>query len=428
MRRTLGFWKVWGLVVGSSIGAAVFLLPALLAPFGSLSLIGWALSGLAMIAVALSLGNLAKRLPRIGGPYAYAREAFGDLAGFIITWSYWVSVWTGVAGIAVALTGYLGVFVPVIAARPLASALTAVATLWIFTLINVAGVKTAATINLVLTILKLLPLFAVGVAGLMLGDVTGIAPPDPQGEPFMFFIAGMFLLMIGAFVGIEAGTIPANDVIQPDRTIPRALVTGAMTIAAIYIIGTAGVMAVVSQADLAASSSPFSAAASVVFGPWGAEIVAVGAIVSILGVLNATVLLTGQMPLAAAMDGLFPSRFARLNAKGAPAFALVVSSLLATLVIAMNYSGGVVAAYRALFLMGTITAVVVYAASALADLALQFRDRKAGTALHWPGVLTAIVALSVSIFAIVGSGLEVAAYTALLLVAGVLVYYWLKST
>jgi APA family basic amino acid/polyamine antiporter len=201
-----------------------------------------------------------------------------------------------------------------------------------------------------------------------------------------------------------------------------------MTIAAIYIIGTAGVMAVVSQADLAASSSPFSAAASVVFGPWGAEIVAVGAIVSILGVLNATVLLTGQMPLAAAMDGLFPSRFARLNAKGAPAFALVVSSLLATLVIAMNYSGGVVAAYRALFLMGTITAVVVYAASALADLALQFRDRKAGTALHWPGVLTAIVALSVSIFAIVGSGLEVAAYTALLLVAGVLVYYWLKST
>jgi APA family basic amino acid/polyamine antiporter len=426
MKRSLGFWKVWGLVVGAAIGAAVFLVPALLAPYGSLSITGWILSGIAMITVAMSLGSLAKRVPKIGGPYAYAREAFGDLAGFIITWSYWVSVWTGVAGIAVGLTGYLGVFLPVFSDNVVVSAITAIATLWIFTAVNIAGVKTAATVNLLLTVLKLLPLFVVGAAGLVAGDLGDIPPADPAGEPYMFFIAGMFLIMVGAFVGIEAGTIPADDIIEPDKTIPRALVAGALTIAAIYILGTAGVMAVVSTDDLAVSSSPFSAAAAALFGPWGSQIIAIGALVSMLGVLNATILLTGQMPLAAARDGLFPARFASLNARHAPAFALIFSSVLATLVIGMNYTGGVVAAYRALFLMGTITAVVVYAASAMADLTLQIRDQRSGVTLRWQSVLTAVVALLVSIFAIVGSGVEVASYTLLLLVAGLPIYYWLK--
>lgn len=427
-QKSLGFWKIWGLVVGSAIGAAVFLVPALLAPYGSLSLVGWVLSALAMIAVAMSLGSLAKRIPKIGGPYAYTREAFGDLTGFITVWAYWVSVWTGVAGIAVGLTGYLGVFIPVITENPAVSAITAISALWLFTGINVAGVKTAATLNLVLTVLKLLPLFIIGAAGLLLGEVTSISPPDPQGESFTFFLAGLFLITTGAFVGLEAGTIPADDMIDPDRDIPRALVAGALTISAIYILGTAGVMAVVSTTDLAASSSPFSAAAATLFGPWGSKLVAVGAVISIVGVLNATILLTGQMPLAAARDRLFPERFVRVNANDAPAFALIVSSLLATLLIGMNYTGGVVAAYQILFLMTTITAVVVYAACAAADLVLQLRARDAGETLRWQSVLIAIIAFLVSLFAIVGSGIRIAGYTALLLIAGLPVFYWIRRT
>ena len=425
-QKRLGFWKIWGLVVGSAIGAAVFLVPALLAPYGSLSLAGWVLSALAMITVAMSLGSLAKRIPKIGGPYAYTREAFGDLAGFITTWAYWVSVWTGVAAIAVGLTGYLGVFVPIIAENPAASAITAISALWFFTAINIAGVNTAATLNLVLTVLKLLPLFIVGAAGLLLGEVTSIPPPDPQGESFMFFLAGLFLITTGAFVGIEAGTIPADDMIDPDNDIPRALVVGALTISAIYILGTAGVMAVVSTTDLATTSSPFSVAASALFGPWGSKLVAVGAIISMIGVLNATILLTGQMPLAAARDRLFPERFGTLNAKDAPAFALLVSSLLASLLIGMNYTGGVVAAYQILFLMTTITAVVVYAACAAADLVLQCRAADAGEALRWQSILIAVIAFLVSLFAIVGSGVRVAGYTGLLLLAGLPVFYWIR--
>lgn len=424
MKRSLGFWRTWALVVGSAVGSAVFVLPALLASYGTLSLIGWVASAIGMLCVALSLGALAGRIPKIGGPYAYIRAAFGDLPAFLIAWSFWVSVWTGVAAIAVAFSGYMGVFIPPLASVPAAGAAGAIVVMWLFTGINVAGVRTAATVNLILTLLKLLPLLVVGVAGVMLGNLSSIPDADPAGESFIFYFGGLFVLTMGAFVGLEAATIPADDVIEPNRTIPRALATGALTIAAVYILGTAGVMALVPSAELAQSASPFSTAALSAFGPLGSQLVAAGAIISIVGVLNATILLTGQMPRAAALDGLFPARFRGLNAQGAPAFALVVSTCLATVLVAMNYTNGVVAAYEVMFLLTTLTAIVVYAASAMADLVLQHRDANSGRSLRWSSILIATLALGVSCLAIVGSGLEMVGYTLVLLVAGLPFYLW----
>ena len=289
-----------------------------------------------MLSVALSLGALARRIPKIGGPYAYVRVAFGDLPAFLVAWSFWVSVWTGVAAMAVAFSGYLGVFIPVFSSTPAIGAAGAIAVMWVFTGINMAGVTTAASVNLVLTFLKLLPLLAVGVAGLIVGDLSTVPSANPQGAPFVFFFGGLFVLTMGAFVGLEAATIPADDVIAPEKTIPRALASGTLTIAAIYLLSTAGIMALVPSTELAQSTAPFSTAALSVFGPWGSQLVAVGAIISIIGVLNATILLTGQMPRAAALDALLPARFTRLNSRGAPAFALICSTVLATSLVAMN--------------------------------------------------------------------------------------------
>ena len=318
------------LVVGSAVGSAVFLLPALLASYGNLSLVGWVLSAIGMFAVALSLGALARRIPSIGGPYAYTRAAFGDLPAFLVAWSHWVSVWTAVAAIALAFSWYMGVFFPALSSIPAAGAAGAIIVMWIFTGINLAGVQGAATVNLLLTLLKLLPLVAVGVAGLMLGDIVAVPPANPDGEPFFLFFGGLFVLTMGAFVGLEAATIPADDVVAPERTIPHVLAIGTLTISVVYIIGTVGVMALVPSTALAQSASPFSVSAFAVFGPWGSQLVTVGAIISIVGVLNAAILMTGQMPRAAALDGLFPSKFSALNIRGAPASALIVSSALAT--------------------------------------------------------------------------------------------------
>lgn len=432
MRRSLGFWRTWGLVVGSTIGAAVFFAPALLAPYGMLSMAGWLIAALSMLAVAMSLGSLVRRVPKIGGPYAYVRAAFGDLPGFLVAWSYWMSCWCGVAAIAVGFSGYLSVFIPQLATSGAASAMTSVAVLWLFTAVNISGVKEAASLNLVLTLLKLLPLFAVGAAGLLVGDLASVNLPvasaNATGVHPLLFLGGLFVITIGAFVGLEAGTIPADDVIEPDHTIPRALFAGTLTIAAIYMLSTAGVMALVPAAELALSASPFADAARILFGPIGSQLIALGALISILGVLSATILLTGQMPRAAALDQLFPQRFAGLNQQGAPQFGLLVSSTLATALIGMSYSDGVVAAYELMFLLSSLTAIVVYIACALADLVLQQRAAKNGEARSGKSAAIAVLALIAALAALLGSGPELIGYTALSLAAGLPVYLYLKRS
>ena len=420
MSKSLGFWRTWALVVGTMIGSGVFLLPAVLAPYGSYSLIGWIVAATGTLLIALSLGALARRIPKIGGPYAYTRAAFGDLPGFLIAWGYWIAIWSASAAIAVAFSGYMSVFIPALEAVPVAGAVGAITVIWLFTGINVAGVRTAGIVQLATTLLKLLPLFAIAAAGLFMGDVTTIPATNPDDEPLPLLVAGVAMLTMWAYVGMEAATIPAEDVVAPERTIPRALVAGTLTATAVYILATIGVMALVPTTELATSSSPFADAASAVVGDWGAKIIGVGAIVSIVGALNSNILLGGQMPRAAALDGLFLARFERLNGNGAPAFALIVSACLSSALIVMNYTKGLVAAFQLLILLSTLTTLVPYAASAASDLLLQWRDG----ALRWQPVTVAVLALIFSIFAIIGSGMEVVGYGLILLAAGLPVYFW----
>jgi APA family basic amino acid/polyamine antiporter len=156
------------------IGNGIFLLPTVLAPYGSLSLLGWIFAGGGTLFIALVLGSLARRIPKLGGPYAYTRTAFGDLPGFVVAWGYWISVCSATAAGAVAFVGYLGVFVPQVTTEPITGAIAALAIIWLITGINVAGVKSAGIVQLVTTLLKLLPLFLIAGSGLLLGDVTDI--------------------------------------------------------------------------------------------------------------------------------------------------------------------------------------------------------------------------------------------------------------
>jgi APA family basic amino acid/polyamine antiporter len=429
MAKSLGFWRTWAVAVGTMIGSGIFLMPAVLAPYGMNSMWGWVLSGAGILFIAFSLGSLASRVPKIGGPYAYTREAFGDLPGFFIAWGYWCSYWSGVATVAVAVVGYAGIFLPFIGDSPVNGAICAIIALWIFTWINLRGVRTAGIVQLVTTILKLLPLIVVAGAGIYAGDFASIPASNPNNEPLPLLIASVAMLTMWSYVGVEAATVPAGDVIDPEKTIPRALIAGALTGTVIYIAATLGVMAMIPSEQLAASASPFADAASILFGPWGAKLVALGAIVSILGALNSNVMIAGQMPRAVALDGLFPRQFSQLNARGAPAFGLIISAILATILIVMNYSQGLVAAFTAMALLSTLTTLVPYLASTAADLVL--RRREAGgvwSAVSPSGAAIAVIGLVFSLFVIVGSGLKVILSGAVLLLAGAPIYYWSRRS
>ncbi len=424
MQRSLGFWRSWALVVGIMIGNGIFLLPVVLAPYGSLSLLGWIFAGTGTLLIALMLGSLARRIPKLGGPYAYTRAAFGDLPGFLVAWGYWISVWSAVAAGAVAFTGYAAVFLPQLATQPLIGGVSALLIIWLITGINISGVKSAGIFQLATTLLKILPLFIIAASGLLLGDATDIPATNPKDEPLPLLIAGLVMLTMWAFVGVEGVTIPADDVIEPEKTIPRALIAGTLTATLVYILATYGVMALIPPAELVNSTSPFADAAELIFGSWGAALVAIGAIVSIVGSLNGNTLVSGMIARAIALDKLFPLRFASLNSTGAPAFALIISGLLSSALIVMNYAKGLMETFEILILLSTFSVLLPYAVSALAEIVLLKRDSSQGLQSNRKSYCIAIAALAFSIFTIVGSGFEVVAYGLILLLTGLPIYYW----
>jgi len=414
----MGFWRCWSLTVGVMIGSGVFLLPSVLAPYGSISFLGWIVTGGGAILFALILGRLAGRTDRSGGPYVFAHDAFGDFVGFLVAWGYWLGVVFAVTAISVAFAGYLGAIIPALGASNFVQAMVAAALIWTLTAVNIKGVAEAVSVQLVMTILKLVPLVVIIVLGVVAGSPENIPPFNPGDKSIGAVLATTALLTMWAFVGLEAGVIPAEDVVDAKRTIPRAVVMGTVTVTIVYIASVAAVMMLVPVEILAVSTAPFVDAARTL-GPVGGFLIALGALVATAGSLNGNIFLSGQMPMAAALDGLAPKIFADRNAGRAPAFALILSSMLSTVLLVFNYTDGLVAAFTFLISMSTLGTLSAYTLSALADLRFSWRHARV-----W--AVAAMLALAYSLVAMIGSGFKVLAWGVVLLAAGLPLFYWSK--
>ncbi|MEO6222171.1 MAG: amino acid permease [Vicinamibacterales bacterium] len=429
-RDSLGFWMAIALVMGNMVGSGVFLLPSSLAAFGGLSLAGWMASTVGATCLALVFARLARMEPAAGGPYAYTRKAFGDLPAFLVAWGYWISTWGTLAALAVAGVGYLDPFFPTLVRTPALAALLAIAVVWLLTMVNVAGVRRAGQVQVVTTVLKLLPLIVVGIGGLFF-----LAPPhfaihatslgDAAGQ-----VTQTATLTLWAFLGLEAATIPADTIANPERTIPRATVVGTLLAATIYMISTVGVMSLVPPAVLATSTAPFADGARALLGNPAANLVAIGAAISCFGALNGWTLVVGQLPLAVARDGLFPEFFSRVSPRGTPVAGMVLAAVLASALIAMNYTRGLVELFTFIILLSTLSTLVPYVFSALA--VFRIVDPAApvgagGTArARLPAMVKAFASLAFAygLWAIGGAGQETVYWGFLLLMSGLPVFVW----
>ncbi len=425
--KGLGLWMCTALVVGNMIGSGIFLLPAALAAYGPISIAGWLLTSTGAIVLALIFGRLARLVPKTGGPYAYSREGFGDFAGFLIAWGYWIALWAGNAAVAVAFAGYMGFLVPAIGDSRFGGLATALGAIWLLTWVNARGIREAGTVQLVTTILKLVPLVLIALLGLAYLDPSHFTPINVSPESNAAAVAACAALTLWAFIGLESATVPAGDVIKPERTIPRATIIGTSLAAAVYIVVTVVALGVIPSAELKTSTAPLADVARNMWGSMGGTLIAVGACVSTFGTLNGFTLLTGQVPLGAARDDLFPRQFARLSKAETPVFGLVVSSVLASLLIAMNFTKGLVDQFVFIILLATLTTLVPYLFCALAELMIFIRTGRtiAGKGLA-PVVGLAVAGFLYSAWAIYGAGQETVFYGFLLLMAGVPVYVWLK--
>jgi basic amino acid/polyamine antiporter, APA family len=421
--RALGFWSAVSLVMGNMIGSGVFLLPSSLAPYAGLSLLGWAVSAGGAVMLALVFARLARQGPAAGGPYAYTRQAFGEVPGFLVAWGYWLSIVATLAALAVAFVGYLDPFVPALVRSPVAAAALAIGTMWLLIAVNIGGVALAGRVQIVTTVLKLLPLAVVGAGGLLFVRTDTFGMPAPTGASMPAQINTTVTLTLWAFLGLESATIPADSVEHPSRTIPRATVIGTVLTAIVYVVSTIGVMSLVPPDMLATSTAPFADGARRMFGEQAARLVALGAAISCFGALNGWVLLAGQWPKAAAADRLFPPVFGHLSSRQTPARGMIVGGVLGSALLVMNYSRGLVDLFTFIILLATLNTLIPYAFCSLAVWLMPAQPPPAGGA-----AVVSVLAFAYSMFAIGGAGADTVLYGFLLLLGGLPVYIWVKRT
>src|ERR1051325_4591238 len=263
---SLGLAACTAIVIGNMVGSGFYLSPSAVAPYGLLGIIFWAVMGAGALCLGLTFARLARRMPATGGPYAYTRAAYGDFAGFIVAWGYWISIWASLPVIAVAFTGSLLKLAPPLqGSRPLAVAIT-LGAIWLVTLTNLRGVKAAGTFAEITTYAKLIPFGAIAIIGLPWVHVSQIAEFNPSGSSLLQATAALAPLTMFAYLGLESATVPAGDVRNPERTIPLATIFGITVAALLYVLGTVVVLGVVPRAQLVTSVAPFSDAAQLMWG------------------------------------------------------------------------------------------------------------------------------------------------------------------
>jgi APA family basic amino acid/polyamine antiporter len=419
------------LVIGNMIGSGVFLLPASLAAYGGISIVAWLFTAAGAFLLAMVFARLGRANPRTGGPYAYTRHAFGDFVGFQTAWAYWIAAWVGNAAIAIAFVGYVGHFFDVFSdsttGAKFAQAGLAAGAIWLLTFVNIRGVRQAGTVQWATTVLKLIPLGVVALLGLFWLDGGNFTPFNVSGDSNFGAITAAATLTLWAFIGLESATVPAEDVEDPERTIPRATLIGTGVTAAVYILGTVAVMGVIPMDTLAGSTAPFADAAQEMWGSWAGDLVAIGAIISAFGALNGWILLQGQVPFAAARDRLFPGKFGELNRYGTPAFGLVVSSVLLTILMLANYNSGLVDRFTDMILLATLATLIPYAYSAAAHL-MELASghlKVSGRRVLAEGAL-GLLAFVYAGWTIWGSGYKTVTWGFMLVLAGIPVYVWMK--
>ncbi|MEU2052179.1 amino acid permease [Streptomyces bungoensis] len=420
--RRFGLPVATALVMGNIIGGGIFLLPASVAPYGTVGLVAFGVLTVGAVALALVFGRLAERDPRTGGPYVYAREAFGDFAGFLTAWAYWITTWVSNAALAVAAVGYLDVLIPVTGHRWTAC-LAALTLQWLPALANFAGTRYVGAVQLVSTVLKFVPLLLVAVGGLFFFDPAKLGPFNATGGSAVGAVSAAAALLLFSYLGVESAAVSAGEVRDPRRTVGRATVLGTAGAALVYLLGTLSVFGTVAHDRLVKSTAPFSDAVNAMFGgAWGGWAVALAALVSMTGCLNGWTLLSAQTPYAAARDGLFPAAFARRR-RGVPTVGVGVTVVLASLLTVYNYAAGSPKVFDMLVLITTFTATVPYLLATAAQLFHLVSGREpVNRARLVRDAVVASVAAAFSLWLVAGAGYAAVYQGVLFLFAGVVVY------
>jgi APA family basic amino acid/polyamine antiporter len=427
-KNKIGLWATTSLVVGNMIASGVFMLPVALAKFGAVSIVGWIVSSIGAITFALLFSILSKRIKNtVGGPYAFTREGLGEFPAFLVAWGYWLSCCITISAITVTFISYSSVFLPVLANNPLVAIIAGLCVIWFLTWINTRGVKTAGGLQLITTIMKVTPLILVSMVGLFYVDINNFIPFNRTATSNFSAILATTTLTLFAFIGLESATVPAKNVVDPQRTIPKATMVGSLITMGIYMLSSITIMGMMPGNGIVTSNAAFADAAAILWGEPGRYGVAIGAILSTFGALNGWILIQGQIPFAASSDKIFPAIFQYQNNKGVPITGMIFSSILVSCFMMMNFTSGLSETFGFLILLSTLIVLIPYLFSATSLAVILLQDKLWKQKLV-SKIIIALVAFGYSLWAIAGSG-EKAVYWGLLgLFAGIPFYVLMKRS
>lgn len=426
-QHQIGLYIATSLVIGNMIGSGIFMLPSAMAGLGSISLIGWLLSGAGALLVAFVFSRLSKLVPKTGGPYVYPKEGFGDYVGFLSGWGYWTSVLLTNASIATAFTGYLLVFIPQWSTSQSAMIIIPIVAVWLLTWLNGRGIKTGGQVQLATTVLKVIPLLAVTMFGFFYFNGDYLTPFNSSGTSNLTAIGASITLTLFAFLGIESATIPAGNIRNPEITIPKATIIGTIVTIIVYALSSISIMGIIPQSELATSTAPFADAAGIMWGLPGRYLIGLGAVISTFGALNGWILIQSQIPFAMADDGLLPPLFRKKSKNDLPLYGLIISSIIITIVVIAYSSKGLVEIFKILILVGTFLSLISYLFSSMSEVLILIKYKPEG----WNNrlvraFLLGIPAFIFSLIAVYGAGVDIVYFGFIILMLGTPFYIWSK--
>ncbi len=420
--RQLGFWMCLALVVGNMIGSGIFLLPANLAPLGANAIWGWVLTIGGAMCLAGVFSSLAKAIPEATGPYDYVAKAMGAPPAFFVMWAYWISTWITNSTIAIAAVSYLSTLAPGFFAAPGVSALTAIAFVALFTAVACTGAQGSGKVQILTSVLKIMPLVAAMVIALIVfgqGEPTAEFAPTPVNPNN---IAAAAALTLWALLGFECAAVPAGRVKDPARTIPRATLIGTLTVGLIYLAASSAVFLLLPAEVAASSAAPFADLVGSYWGPTASLLVVFFAAISCLGALNGWVLLQGEVPLSLARRGVFPQWFGKVNSRGMPVRAQLLSSGLSAALVAANYTKGLTELFGFMALLATVATLVLYLVAALSALRLMWTGQMQRGLM----IIVTLVGVVYSVWTFYGAGRDANLWGLLLLMSAIPVWFGMR--
>ena len=419
------------LVVGSMIGGGIFSLPQNMAASADVGavLIGWAITAVGMLTLAFVFQTLANRKPDLdGGVYAYAKAGFGDYMGFSSAWGYWISAWLGNVGYFVLLFSTLGYFFPIFGeGNTVAAVIGASVLLWGVHFLVLRGIKEAAFINLVTTVAKVVPLLLfvlIAVFAFKLdiftADIWGLKNPDLGSV--MNQVRNMMLVTVWVFIGIEGASIFSARA-EKRSDVGKATVIGFITVLLFLVLVNVLSLGIMTQPELAKLQNPSMAAVlEHVVGPWGAVLISIGLIISLLGALLSWVLLCAEIMFAAAKDHTMPAFLRKENANHVPVNALWLTNAMVQLFLIITLFSA--STYLSLIYLATSMILVPYLWSAAYALLLAVRGETYENALaeRKKDLFIGGVALIYAVWLIYAGGLKYLLLSALLYAPGVILF------